>query len=419
MKGKTGPLLGSFFQQPIQQTTPGVPGLHFPELHLLFFPLTLALLKLQDSVTHLLLLFRRQRFDLPKWPVLSCSCPEPYPLRMKTTSTTHFPGARNLFRFIARFFEASPIARASAGAWTLKRAEARAPLALQLRRLALIPALLLMLAGLCLFADAPAGLAQSAANPPLTGDKAIEHLKATGQYDSLAAAVTGARYAVKPVEEGSVNPQAAALRAQNPAHGLNSTFSSEGLTLTVRTGEDVAAPAHTVGWRLHSLGYGTAQTPVPAGTLLTMGQRVELARTAPAVTEWFVNNPAGLEHGFTLPERPATYPRGEPLSLVIAVTGGLTPQADATGQSLALRDATGRTVLTYAKLKVWDATGMELPATMLVADGQVSLTVLDNTARYPLTIDPTFSQQAYLKASNTGAIDHFGYSVAVSSGTGV
>ena len=82
----------------------------------------------------------------------------------------------------------------------------------------------------------------SARSTPLTGDKAIEHLKATGQYESLAAAITAARYAVKPVEDGSANPhsairspQSSPLWAQNPAHGLNCTFSPAGLTFTVRS----------------------------------------------------------------------------------------------------------------------------------------------------------------------------------------
>ena len=35
----------------------------------------------------------------------------------------------------------------------------------------------------------------------------------------------------------------------------------------------------------------------------------------------------------------------------------------------------------------------------------------------PLTIDPTFSPQAYRKASNTGADDSFGFSVTVSGDT--
>ena len=42
--------------------------------------------------------------------------------------------------------------------------------------------------------------------------------------------------------------------------------------------------------------------------------------------------------------------------------------------------------------------------------------VEDRSARYPLTIDP-IAQQAYLKASNTGAGDQFGWSVAVSGDT--
>ena len=172
-----------------------------------------------------------------------------------------------------------------------------------------------------------------------------------------------------------------------------------GLRLDVRTGDAAHAPVHSVTWRLERLGYGAAQQQVPAGVLKTEGARVELARATPRVTEWFQNSPAGLEHGFTLPERPSANPPGEPLRLVMAVTGDLVPEADATGQSLNLRNAAGRAVMSYAKLKVWDATGAELPATMQSAAGSVTLTVSEATARYPLTIDPVFAQQAYVKAS--------------------
>ncbi|MSU37417.1 MAG: hypothetical protein EXS36_20425 [Pedosphaera sp.] len=230
--------------------------------------------------------------------------------------------------------------------------------------------------------------------------------------------MTGARYGAKAAD----GAEAKAL-AQNPAHGLRSTFTREGLRLEVRSGE----ATHQVAWRLDSLGYGAAQITVPAGELKVSGQRVELARgpsptphsalRVPHLVEWFNNTPGGLEHGFTLAERPAANPRGEALSLVLAVTGDLAPQADAAGQNLLLRDAAGQTVLTYEKLKVWDATGAELPATMQVADGKVTLTVPEANAHYPLTIDPTFAQEAYLKASNTGGSDWFGRSVAVSGDT--
>jgi CSLREA domain-containing protein len=49
----------------------------------------------------------------------------------------------------------------------------------------------------------------------------------------------------------------------------------------------------------------------------------------------------------------------------------------------------------------------------------LQLEVDDARARYPLTIDPTFSQQVYLKASNTGASDFFGTTVAISGDTAV
>ena len=54
---------------------------------------------------------------------------------------------------------------------------------------------------------------------------------------------------------------------------------------------------------------------------------------------------------------------------------------------------------------MWDAEGRELAARFAPAEGGVELQVDDEGARYPLTIDP-LAQQAYLKASNTGAGDN-------------
>ncbi|MCB9081847.1 MAG: FG-GAP repeat protein, partial [Lewinellaceae bacterium] len=74
-------------------------------------------------------------------------------------------------------------------------------------------------------------------------------------------------------------------------------------------------------------------------------------------------------------------------------------------------------MLTYDKLRVWDATGKELTARMEWTGSRLDLLIEDAAATYPLLIDPTFSQQAYLKASNTGAGDSFGWSVAISGET--
>ncbi len=75
-----------------------------------------------------------------------------------------------------------------------------------------------------------------------------------------------------------------------------------------------------------------------------------------------------------------------------------------------------RLSVTYAKLKVWDAAGRNLPARFLASNAGVGLSIDERGAHYPITIDP-IAQQAYLKASNTGANDFFGASVAISGNT--
>ncbi len=246
---------------------------------------------------------------------------------------------------------------------------------------------------------------------PLTSTKALEHLKATCQYESLGAAITAARYEVR------TNAASGHATAANPANGLVCTFAPEGLRLRIHSHGTEDALVFTSDWRLYSFGYGAAQIPVPAGELQTEGSNVELVRPGQHLTEWFHNKPGGLEHGFTIAERPATNPQQEPLRLVMTVSGDLTPYADVTGKRLELHDAAGRTVLFYEKLRVWDATGAELTVTMTTTDDEVRLVMNDTTACYPLSIDPTFTQQAYLKASNTGEGDIFGDSVAVSGDT--
>ncbi len=72
----------------------------------------------------------------------------------------------------------------------------------------------------------------------------------------------------------------------------------------------------------------------------------------------------------------------------------------------------------YRGLKVIDAEGREVAAKLeREGEGQLRLIVEEQTASYPLTIDPTISQQAYLKASNAGQGDQFGSSVAISGET--
>ena len=146
---------------------------------------------------------------------------------------------------------------------------------------------------------------QPVSRPVLTGERAVEQLKATGQYESLSAAMTAARYVVRPrafseaihstpdpiharnhagargSQSGTFTDQATAA---NPANGLFSTFTPEGLRLRIRVGTDANAPTYyTSEWRLESVGYGggqVPQVPVTAGELKVTGQCAEIIRGA-------------------------------------------------------------------------------------------------------------------------------------------
>ncbi|MBI1353597.1 MAG: hypothetical protein GC160_04570 [Acidobacteria bacterium] len=131
--------------------------------------------------------------------------------------------------------------------------------------------------------------------------------------------------------------------------------------------------------------------------------------------EWYVNDARGLEHGFTLFQRPQG--DGDRVKLWLSVRGGLRGQTDADGAGVGFVDGSGKAVVRYDGLKAWDADGRVLPSRITVtADNGLLLTVDDREARYPLTVDP-LAQQAYLKASNTEADDAFGHAVAASGDT--
>ena len=121
--------------------------------------------------------------------------------------------------------------------------------------------------------------------------------------------------------------------------------------------------------------------------------------------EWFLNDTRGLEHGFTLKA---------PREIRLGVRGGLRPRA--AGAGVEFVDASSTARIRYSGLAAWDANGRGVPARMKVEGESVTLAVEDRGARYPITIDPIV-QQAYVKASNTGADDFFGLVVAVSGDT--
>ena len=139
----------------------------------------------------------------------------------------------------------------------------------------------------------------------------------------------------------------------------------------------------------------------------------------PGISEWWINDSRGLEHGFTVHERPQHVGNQDtgPLLIEMTIGGDLRPipmaghQADRSGVKLV--DAQGLSRLTYDGLVAFDAHGTTLDAWLEITQAGMRIAVLEEGAAYPLTIDPLM-QAAYLKASNTEAGDSFGFQVGVS-----
>lgn len=131
------------------------------------------------------------------------------------------------------------------------------------------------------------------------------------------------------------------------------------------------------------------------------------------LTEWYRSGRQGLEHGFTLKQRPA----GEgTLSFTLAVHGSLAARARSNGYGVDFTTSEGTVSLSYAGLHVFDALGRSLNSGLEVVPEGLRILVDERGATYPLTVDPIF-QQAYIKASNTDAQDHFGTWVAIEGDT--
>jgi hypothetical protein len=197
-------------------------------------------------------------------------------------------------------------------------------------------------------------------------------------------------------------PSGASFRAVNPAHRFAARFDAEGLRL---------APTDGSGWEwgLSLTGWGRPGDTVAADVrwLSSDEDKVELDRGS--LTEWFVNRPDGLEHGFTVPVRPQV--DGDRLVFDMALSGALRPVFAEDGQAVDFFGAGDVSALRYAKLVVTDATGMARPARMKPISGGIRIIVDDSGAIYPLSVDPLATSPSWT-AVGEDTNDSFGYSVA-------
>ncbi|MBI4893844.1 MAG: carboxypeptidase regulatory-like domain-containing protein [Acidobacteria bacterium] len=203
--------------------------------------------------------------------------------------------------------------------------------------------------------------------------------------------------------EVSDAPGSKSLQAINSAHRFLATFGAGDVTLF--NGEE------SLIFRLAGIGYGNRlQQPSPVSPVASEN-RAEYHHDG--FVEWYVNEPSGLEHGLTLARRPGASRQGESLVLSYNLGGSLRLTASSRADAMEFRSPNGR-ILRYAGLRSWDAHGRTIPSRMELQGSQLRIIVDDAQAEYPLTVDPTFTQQAKLTVSGGKSGDRFGNAVAIS-----
>ena len=251
------------------------------------------------------------------------------------------------------------------------------------------------------------------ANPPDQSRTGSANNLPTGvepsDWEGILAAHEEWKHAIRQAKEG--RPRWEGL---NPWTGLRATFDARG--------GEMRPESDAWQWGLELLRYGVGREQRSVAghrpRVVAEGRRIGYDWDG-NLEEWYQNRAGGMEHGYTIQERPGGRGETAPLELSVRVRGGLREVAiiDA-GLGATFGREKGEALIHYRGLKVLDADGREVAARLEAAErGELRLLVEDQTAIYPLTIDPTISQQAYLKASNTGAGDEFGYAVAISGDT--
>ena len=131
----------------------------------------------------------------------------------------------------------------------------------------------------------------------------------------------------------------------------------------------------------------------------------------PGISEWYVNEAEGLHHWFQVDKKVG---EGN-LWVKLAASGAAGIQVN----EEKIDFATNQGNLSYAGLKVWDATGKQLSASMQLRGSEIVIGIEDASATYPVTIDPTWTEEAVLSASDKSAQAHVGTSVSVSGDTAI
>ncbi|RYD63806.1 MAG: hypothetical protein EOP83_11235, partial [Verrucomicrobiaceae bacterium] len=224
-----------------------------------------------------------------------------------------------------------------------------------------------------------AGMATASKGPSQVNASGGHFRSATGKMksagevpDDLWLALGTARRNIRPMV-GEL--EGASHYAHHPEQKLTVRFNPQGVSIRP-SGKAQGNGAWDLVMTSASAGEGS--------TISVDGTRAEY-RHPDGVVEWFENRVEGIEHGFTINRPRVSEESGLTLTVKLA---GMTAEGNGESGELLLRSPDGIPRLNYSGLKVWDAHGDVLPATMEASEDEILIAVNDEGATYPVTVDP-------------------------------
>src|SRR5437868_9266950 len=156
----------------------------------------------------------------------------------------------------------------------------------------------------------------------------------TADWNSIRAA--------REAQQHAVIASAGGYRAVNPGQKWETEFDGVGFLTRPEKGD------WRWGLELHSYGFpGHEQATTKARTTKAEGQRVTYERGT-NLSEWFVNERSGLEHGLTIAKRlDGPHKDRAPLQFVFSVLGNLRPVIASEGREVRFVNGSGVAIVTY------------------------------------------------------------------------
>ena len=141
----------------------------------------------------------------------------------------------------------------------------------------------------------------------------------SAQWENIQQAIIADKYAFSAENDTAT--------AYNPTQNWDLSFGTQGLNITPRSEDE----DWTWGLSLRAYGYEANRDfrSLEDFGSLSVDQNAITYQWDQNISEWWINDSAGLEQGFTLLERPASSNQDSvginPLTVEMAVTGSLTP----------------------------------------------------------------------------------------------